>query len=100
MRITFINKIKGFKMRFRYNFIISNGFIMKINLRVLLIIKRMINLIIDINENERIVISSLNVLSDRFIIGFKSDAFETVTTFNGILFKIEMKLNKSLTFFR
>ena len=84
-------------MKFRYNLIISNGFIMKINSKVLLIMKRIINLNVDINE--KIAISSLSVLNDRFITNFKSNAFETIITFNEILFEIEMKLNKSLTFF-
>ena len=99
MKIIFINKMKKFEMKFRYNFVISNDFIMKINLKILSIIKRIINLIIDVNENEKIIILSLNVLNDRFIISFKSDAFETITIFNKKNFKIEMKLNKSLIFF-
>ena len=84
-------------MKFRYNLIISNGFIMKINSKVLLIMKRIINLNVDINE--KIAISSLSVSNDRFITNFKSNAFETIITFNEILFEIEMKLNKSSTFF-
>ena len=59
----------------------------------------MINLIVDINENEKIVISSLSVSNDRFIINFKSNAFKTIMIFDEILFKIKMKLNKSLIFF-
>ena len=99
MKITFINKMKKFEMRFRYNFIISNDFIMKMNLKFLLIIKRIINLIIDINKDEKVVISLLNVLNDRFIANFKLNAFKMITIFNEILFEIEMKLNKLLTFF-
>ena len=71
---------------------------MKISLKTLLIIKRMTNLNVDVNEDEKVVISSLSVLNDRFIINFKSNAFK-VTAFNEILFKIEMKLNKLLIFF-
>ena len=58
----------------------------------------MINLNVDINKNEKITISSLSVLNDRFIINFKSNAFKA-TTFDEILFKIKIKLNKSLIFF-
>ena len=86
-------------MRFRYNFVISNDFIIKINSKVLLIMKRMINLIVDINENKKIIILSLSVLNDYLIINFKLNAFETIAIFNEILFKIEMKLNKLLNFF-
>ena len=86
-------------MKFRYNFIISNDFIMKTNSRALLIIKRIINLIVDINENKEIIILSLIVSNDRFITNFKSDTFEAITTFSEILFEIEMKLNKLSTFF-
>ena len=91
--------MKRFKVRFRYNLVISNDFIMKINLKTLLIIKRVINLIININENEKIAISSLSVLNDHFIISFKSNALKTITTFNEVFFKIKMKLNKLLIFF-
>ena len=73
-------------MKFRYNFIISNDFIIKINSRVLLIIKRMINLNVDINEDEKIAILLLSVSNDRFITNFKSNKFETITIFNEILF--------------
>ena len=59
--------------------------------------KRMINLIININENKKIIILSLNVLNDYSIINFKSNAFKT--TFNEILFEIKMKLNKFFFFF-
>ena len=86
-------------MRFRYNFVISNDFVIKVNSKALLIIKRIINLIIDMNENEEIAILSLNILNDYLIIKFKSNAFKTIAIFNEILFKIEMKLNKSLIFF-
>ena len=58
----------------------------------------MINLNVDLNKNEKITISSLSVLNDRFIINFKSNAFKA-TTFDEILFKIKIKLNKSLIFF-
>ena len=78
---------------------ILNDFIMKINLKTLLIIKRMINLIIDVNKNKKIIILSLNVLKNYFIINFKSNTFKTIIIFNEILFKIKMKLNKSLIFF-
>ena len=61
--------------------------------------KRMINLIIDINENKKIIILSLNVSDDYLIINFKLNALKTITTFNEIFFKIKMKLNKSLIFF-
>ena len=86
-------------MKFRYNLIISNDFIMKINLKALLIIKRIINLIVDINKNKKIAILLLSILNDRFIINFKSNAFKTITIFDEILFKIKMKLNKLLIFF-
>ena len=76
-------------MKFRYNFEISNDFIMKINSQTLLIIKRIINLNVDINEE--ITISLLSVSNDRLIINFKSNAFKT-TTFNEVLFKIKIKL--------
>ena len=59
----------------------------------------MINLNVDVNKDEKIVILSLSVLNDRFITNFKSNEFKTITTFNGILFEIKMKLNKSLIFF-
>ena len=86
-------------MKFRYNLIISNDFIMKINLKALLIIKRIINLIVDINKNKKIAILLLSILNDRFIINFKSNAFKTITIFDEILFKIKMKLHKLLIFF-
>ena len=85
-------------MRFRYNFVISNDFVIKIDSKILLIIKRVINLNANVNEIKEIAISSLSVLNDRFIINFKLDAFKTIT-FDEIFFKIKMKLNKSLTFF-
>ena len=94
----FINKTKKFEIKFRYNFVISNDFIMKINLKVLLIMKRMINLNINVNKVKKVAISSLSVSNDHFIINFKSNAFKT-TISNEILFEIEMKLNKLLTFF-
>ena len=81
--MTFINKTKKSEMKFRYNFEISNDFVIKINSRILLIIKRMINLNVDINE--KIAISSLNILNDRLIINFKSNAFKT-TIFNEFFF--------------
>ena len=99
MKTTFINKMKEFEMKFRYNFVISNDFIMKINSKILLIMKRMINLIVDINKNEKVAILSLSVSNDYFIINFKLDTLKIIMIFNEILFKIEMKLNKSLTFF-
>ena len=85
-------------MKFRYNFIISNDFVMKINLKTLLIIKRIINLNVDVNKIEKVIISLLNISNDHFIINFKSNAFKT-TTFNKIFFEIKMKLNKLLIFF-
>ena len=94
MKIIFINKTKRFEMRFRYNFVISNDFIMKINLKALLVIKRMINL--NVNVNKKITISSLSVSNDCSIANFKSNALKTI--FNEILLKIKMKLNKSLIF--
>ena len=84
-------------MRFQYNLVISNDFVIKANSKTLLIIKRMINLNVDMNE--KVIISSLSVLNNHFIANFKSNAFKTITTFNEILHKIKMKLNKSLTFF-
>ena len=86
-------------MKFRYNLVISNGFVIKINLKTLLIIKRIINLNVDINENKEIAILSLNVLNDYFITNFKLNEFKTITIFNEILFKIKMKVNKLLIFF-
>ena len=92
-------------MRFRYNFMISNDFIMRINLKVLLIIKRIISLIVNINKNKEAAISSLNISNNRFIISFKSNthfksnAFKTIITFNEVLLEIKMKLNKLLTLF-
>ena len=52
------------------------------------------------NENKEIAILSLSVLNDRFIMNFKSNELKTIMNFDEILFKIkiEMKLNKSLTF--
>ena len=97
--MTFINKMKGFEMRFRYNLVISNNFIIKINLKALLIIKRIINLIIDVNKDKEIIILSLNVSNNYFIANFKLNAFETITTFNEIFFKIKIKFNKLLPFF-
>ena len=73
-------------MKFRFNFVISNDFIMKTNLKALLIIKRIINLNVDINEYEKIAILSLSVLNNHFIV--------IKTIFDEILFKIKMKLNK------
>ena len=96
MKTTFINKTKEFEVKFQYNFMISNDFVMKIGLKTLLIIKRMINLSVDVNEDKEIAISLLNISNDRFIINFKSNAFKA-TAFDKILFKIETKLNKSLT---
>ena len=90
--------MKEFKLRFRYNFVISNDFIIKINSKTLLIIKRIINLIVDINKDEKIILLSLNVLNDYLIINFKSNAFEMIMTFDEFFFKIEMKLNKSFFF--
>ena len=84
-------------MKFRYNFIISNDFVMRINLKILLIIKRIINLNVNINKNEKVAILSLSVSNNRFIINFKSNAFKA-TTFNEILFEIKMKLSKLLIF--
>ena len=101
MRTTFINKIKKFKIKFRYNFVISDDFVIRINLKALLIIKRMINLNVNVNKDERVAILSLSVLNNHFIANFKSNKFETITIFNEILFEIEieMKLNKLLIFF-
>ena len=99
MKTTFVNKTKKFKMRFRYNFVISNDFVIKINLKTLLIIKRIINLIVNINENEKVIILSLSVLNDHLIANFKLNAPKTIMIFNEILFEIKMKLNKSLIFF-
>ena len=99
MRTTFINKTKKFEIKFRYNFVISNDFVIKIDLKTLLIIKRIINLIIDVNKDEEIAISSLSVLNNHFIINFKLNAFKTIIIFDEILFKIKMKLNKLLIFF-
>ena len=90
----FYNKTKRFEMKFQYNFVISNDFVMRINLKTLLIIKRIINLNVNINKN--IVMSSLSVLSDRFIINFKLNAF---AIFNEVFLEIEIKLNKLLIFF-
>ena len=77
---------------------ISDDSVMKISLKTLLIMKRIINLNIDVNKDEEIVISSLNVSNDRFIIGFKLNAFEAAI-FDEIFFEIEMELNKLLIFF-
>ena len=95
MKAIFINKIKKVEMKFRYNFIISNNFVIKINLKTLLIMKRIINLIV--NVNKEIVILSLNISNDYLIINFKLNAFKA--TFDEVFFKIKMKLNKSLIFF-
>ena len=97
MKTTFINKARKFKMKFRYDYVISNDFVMKIDLRSLLIMKWIINLIINVNENKEVAILSLNVLNDYLIANFKSNAFKTV--FNEIFFEIKMKLNKLLIFF-
>ena len=80
---------------------ISNDFIMRINLKALLIIKQIINLNVNVNKNEKIIILSLNVLNDRFIMNFKLNKFKTIMISDEILFKIEikMKLNKLLIFF-
>ena len=94
MRTIFVNETKKFKMKIRYNFVISNDFIIRAKLKFLLIIKRKIKLSVDVNE--KIVISSLNVSSDRFIIKFKSNAFKKI--FNKIFFEIKMKFSKLLTF--
>ena len=99
MKIIFINKTKKFEMKFRYNFVILNDFVIKINLKALLIMKRIINLIVNVNKNKKVAILSLNVSNNRFMIKFKLNAFKMITTFNEILFKIKMKLNKLLTFF-
>ena len=56
----------------------------------------MINLIV--NMSEKIAISSLSVSNDHFIANFKLNAFKA-TTFDGILFEIKMKLNKSFVSF-
>ena len=64
---------------------------MKISLKTLLIIKRIINL--NVNVNEKVIISSLSVSNDHLIINFKLNAFKA-TTFNEIFFEIKMKLNK------
>ena len=76
---------------------ISDGFIMKINLKILLIIKRVISLIVNINKE--IIILSLSVLNDYSIIDFKLNAFKMIMIFDGILFEIKMKLKRLLTFF-
>ena len=47
--------------------------------------------------NKKIIISSLNVLNDRFY-NFKLNAFEMIA-FDKILFEIKIKLNKSLISF-
>ena len=70
---------------------ISNDFVMKINLKTLLIIKRIINLIVHVNKNKKVIILSLNVSSDYLIANFKLNAFKTI--FNEISFEIKMKLN-------
>ena len=51
------------------------------------------------NKDKEIAILLLNVLNDRFIINFKSNAFKMITIFNEVFFKIEMKLSKLLIFF-
>ena len=58
----------------------------------------MISLNVNVNKVEKVVISSLSVLNNRFIIDFKSDAFEAAV-FDEVFFKIKMKLNRSLAFF-
>ena len=84
---------------------ISNDFIMRVDLGALLIIERVINLSVDMNEVEKVAISSLSVSSDHFIVSFKSNArfklgaFETIMIFNEILFEIKMKLSRLLIFF-
>ena len=78
---------------------ILNDFVIKTNLRILLIIKRTINLIININKNKKIIILSLSVSNNHFIINFKSNAFKMIIIFNEIFFEIKMKLNKLLIFF-
>ena len=78
---------------------ISNDFVIIVGLRVLLIMKRIINLIVDVNENKEIIILSLSVLNDCLIISFKSNAFKAAAIFNEFFFKIEIKLNRSLIFF-
>ena len=95
MKTIFVNKTKRFEIRFQYNFMISNDFIMRINSKILLIIKRIINLNVDINE--KITISLLSVLNNDFY-DFNSYAIKTII-FNEIFFKIKMKLNKSLISF-
>ena len=70
---------------------------MRINSKTLLIIKRIINLIVDVKI--KITILSLNVLNDYLIINFKSNAFKAIMIFIEIFFKIEMKLNKLSIFF-
>ena len=52
--------------------------------------KRIIDLSVNVNENKEVVILSLNILNDRLIINFKSNA---LAIFGGVLFKIKMKLN-------
>ena len=64
MKTIFVNKTKKFEVRFRYNFVISNNFIIKASLKTLLIIKQMINLIVNVNENKKAAILSLSVLNN------------------------------------
>ena len=78
---------------------ISNDFIIKINSKTLLIIKRIISLIINVNKNKKITLLSLNVSNDYSITKFKLNTFKTITIFNEMIFEIKMKLNKSLIFF-
>ena len=85
---------------------ISNDFIIRVDLKTLLIIKRIINLNVDVNKNERAAILSLNISNNRFIASFKSNKFKAIInefkmiiTFNEVLFEIKMKLNKSLISF-
>ena len=99
MKTIFVNKTKKFEVRFRYNFVISNNFIIKASLKTLLIIKQMINLIVNVNENKKAAILSLSVLNNYLIMNFKSNAFKTIAAFDEILFKIKIKLNKLLAFF-
>ena len=88
--------MRKFKMKFRYNFEISNNFVIKIDLKALLIIKQIINL--NFNVNEKVIISSLSVINDYLIINFKSNAFKTAIS-NEFFFKIKIELSRSLTFF-
>ena len=75
---------------------ISNDFVMKVNSKTLLIIKRIISLNVDINEDKKIIILLLSVSNDRSIINFELNAFKAI--FNEIFLKIKMKLNKLIIF--